>query len=234
VRGTPHDLAARTGDAVLVLDERGGLLKRWPIPESFRGRDYQFAETSGGEAMLCWRGPYDSLVPEVEYRIAWVSADRRCREASVTLPNARATTPPALVGLAFPSPLALGGYLASQRTGELLNEGLATTYPEALARALTEFRAALALALLVGCGLAVLCYRRQARYGAAGAERVLWPLFVLALGLPGWVGYRFGRSWPALEACPGCAAQVPRDRAGCARCEAEFPTPPLKGTEVFA
>jgi hypothetical protein len=27
---------------------------------------------------------------------------------------------------------------------------------------------------------------------------------------------------------------VPRDRGGCARCDAEFPPPLWKGTEVFA
>ncbi len=234
VRGTPHYLAVRTDDAVLVLDERGGLRKRWPVPASFRGRELHYAETSGGEALLCWNGPYDSLVPEVEYHLAWVSADGRCREAGVTLPNAGATKTPALAGAVFPSPLGLAGYLACERAGQLLNEGLSATYPDALARALTEFRSALLIAVLVGGGLAALCYRRQVRYGAGAAERVVWPLFVLALGLPGWVGYRFGRSWPVLEACPGCGARAPRDRGDCARCAAEFPPPALKGTEVFA
>ncbi|HZY85304.1 MAG TPA: hypothetical protein VFE78_10770 [Gemmataceae bacterium] len=233
-RGTPHYLAVRTDDAVLVLDERGSPLKRWPVPETMRDRDFNYAESRAGEAVLIWSGPFDPLVPQVEHRVAWVATDGRCREAGVSLPYPGARSLPVLEGVVFPSPLALGGYLASQRTGELLHAGLAATYPEALARALTEFRAALALALLVGCGLAVLCHRRQMRFGAGRTERVLWPLFVLALGLPGWVGYRFGRSWPVLEACPGCEARVPRDRAGCARCEAEFPPPPLKGTEVFA
>jgi hypothetical protein len=233
-RGTPHRLAVRTEDTVLVLDERGGLLKRCPVPASMRGRDFNYAETRAGEAVLYWGGPFDPLVPEVEHRIAWVAADGRSREAGVTLPYPGMRSAPALVSAVFPSPLALGGYLATQRTGELLHNGLSTTYPEALARALTEFRAALVIALLLACGLAALCYRRQARYGASTAERVLWPLFVLVLGLPGWVGYRFGRSWPVLEACPECDARVPRDRAGCVHCEAAFPPPPLKGTEVFA
>jgi hypothetical protein len=232
-RGTPHYLAVRTEDAVLVLDERGGPLKRWRVPASLREREFAYAETSGGEAVLTWHGPYDPSVAEVEYRIAWV-ADGRCREAGVSLPYPGVRSSPALAGVVFPSPLVLGGYLASMRTGELLHSGLSAAYPEALARAFTEFRSALGFALVVAFGLAALCYRRQVRYGAGTAERVLWPLFVLALGLPGWVGYRCGRSWPVLEACPECAARVPRDRAGCARCEAEFPPPPLKGTEVFA
>jgi hypothetical protein len=80
----------------------------------------------------------------------------------------------------------------------------------------------------------VLCYRRQVRYGMSRWERIVWPLFVLLLGLPGWVGYRFGRSWPVLETCPACGAGVPRDREDCTRRETAFPPPALKGTEGFA
>jgi hypothetical protein len=235
VRGTPHRLAARTDDAVLVLDERGGMLQRYPIPEALRGGDVTFAETSGGEALMYWNSPFDNLATEVEYRICRVAPDGRCREAGVTLPwPGPMRSLRVFGGVVVPAPLVLGGLVGIGRPRELLDEGLATTYPEALARALTEYGPGLAIAQLLAVVLAVLCYRRQVRYGASGAGHVVWPLFVLLLGLPGWVGYRFGRSWPALEACPACGAGVPRDREGCARCEAEFPRPALKGTEVFA
>jgi hypothetical protein len=62
----------------------------------------------------------------------------------------------------------------------------------------------------------------------------VWPLFVLAIGLPGWAGYRFGRPWPVLEPRPTCEDEVPRDRTDCAGCAAQFPRPLLEGTEVFA
>jgi hypothetical protein len=139
-----------------------------------------------------------------------------------------------LGGFVVPAPLVVGGFIGIGRPSDLINEDLEAAYPAALSRALTEFWPALLLAQLVAVGLSVLCYRRQARYGARGAERVVWPLFVLALGLPGWAGYRFGRSWPVLEPCPACEVEVPRDRAGCVRCAVEFPRPALKGTEVFA
>jgi hypothetical protein len=87
---------------------------------------------------------------------------------------------------------------------------------------------------VVAVGLAVLCYHRQLRYGERGWDRWLWLLFVLVLGLPGWIGYRFGRSWPVLEACPGCGTSARRDREACVHCEADFPRPALRGTEVFA
>jgi hypothetical protein len=72
------------------------------------------------------------------------------------------------------------------------------------------------------------------RYGASGPERIVWPSFVFVLGLPGWIGYRFGRAWPNLERCPSCRAIVPRDRIECAACQRDFPEPALQGTEVFA
>jgi hypothetical protein len=234
-RGTPYHLAVRTADSVLVFDEHGGGLEDYSIPEVLRGREFAFAGTGIGEAVMYWHSPFDSLASEVEYRICWVGSDGRSRTSAITLPHAGGMRSlPVTAGLVMPGPLVLGGYLGSLRTGELLHEGLAETYPKALARALAEFWPALVIAQALALGLAVPCYRRQVRYGAGGVERLVWPLFVLALGLPGWVGYRFGRSWPVLEACPACTADVPRDRAACARCAASFPRPALKGTEVFA
>jgi hypothetical protein len=139
-----------------------------------------------------------------------------------------------LGGVVVPAPVVLLGLVARERPAKLLELGLATTYGEALDRALLEFWPALLTAQLIALGFAALCYRRQVRYGANPGERVVWPLFVLLLGLPGWVGYRFGRSWPVLESCPACSNDVPQDRESCLRCEAEFPRPALKGTEVFA
>jgi hypothetical protein len=235
VRGTPFRPAVRTDDAVLVCNERGAVLSCYPVPEALRGRDLCFTETSTGEAVLCWNSPFDELAREVEYRIWWVAPDGRSREARTTLAWCGGLQPlQTWGGLVVPSPAVLGGYVGLRRSRQLLDERLAASYPAALGRALAEFGPALVTAQLLAAGLAVLCYRRQVRYGAGRAERVLWPLFVLVLGLPGWVGYRFGRSWPVLEACPACAGTVPRDREACKRCAAEFPPPALVGTEVFA
>jgi hypothetical protein len=235
LRGTPHRLAVRTDDVVRVLDEEGRELHRYPIPEILRGAGLTFGETTAGEALFCGGSPQDDLATEVDYRIFWVAPGGGARAAAVTLPWPGWMRPmQTLAGVVMPSPLVLAGFVAKSRTSSLLDGGLAATYPEALARALAEFRPALVLAQVLAAGLALLCYRRQVRYGARGAGWVVWPLFVLVLGLPGWVGYRFGRTWPVLEACPACGAGVPRDRGDCSRCAAEFPRPALRGTEVFA
>jgi hypothetical protein len=235
VHGTPTRLAARTDEAILVLDVRGELLRRYSIPEALREQTFFFSEATTGEAMLVVSTPLDELATEATYDVCWVSPDGSCRTASTTLPytgGLRNWT--AVAGIALPSPAVLLGFIETQRAEELLQEGLCASYPEALGRAAAEFWPSLAIAQVVAVGLAVLCYHRQLRYGERGWERWLWILFVLVLGLPGWIGYRFGRSWPVLEACPGCSTSARRDREVCVHCEADFPRPALRGTEVFA
>jgi hypothetical protein len=233
-RHLAYRLAARTDDAVLVLDVRGAVIKRYPIPGPLRAGDLRFAEATTGEAVMYWESPNSILVNHLEYLICWVSPDGRYREAETVLTCEAAFQPVALLGGLLPAPLALGGVVICACPPDLLEDGLAASYPEAVGLAVRKCWPALLTAQLVAAVFAALCYLRQRRYNASRAERVAWPLFVLALGLPGWLGYRFGRSWPALERCPGCGARAPQDREACGRCEAEFPRPALVGTEVFA
>jgi hypothetical protein len=234
-RGTPYRLAVRMDDVVLVLDERGQRLAHYPIPEDLRERGFAFAETSTGDAVMDWNSPYDALATAIDHRVYRVSPDGCSREAAVSLRWGGTLRPmQVLGGLVVPAPLVLGACVGLGRAAELVKEGLERTYPAAVRRALNEFWPALLLTQLMAGGLAVLCYRRLVRFGATGLERVVWPLFVLVLGLPGWAGFRFGRSWPVLETCPACDVDVPRDRVACVRCTAEFPRPALRGTEVFA
>jgi hypothetical protein len=235
VRGTPTHVAARTDADVLILDDRGGILKRYPVPDALRGRLFTFVETADGEGLMLTKGKMDPLAAKTEQSVFWVKPDGRFRVSEVTLPRSRhGINMPVAGGVVTPSPVALAGTVAAFGAWELQVGGFEGSYPEALRYSLRIYWRSLVIAQLVAIALAVLCYRRQLRYGATPAERVLWPLFVLALGLPGYVGYRFGRSWPVLETCSGCNALVPRDRDACARCAAEFPAPALLGTEVFA
>jgi hypothetical protein len=171
---------------------------------------------------------------EIEHHIFRVDAAGRYQQAAITLPWFGWKKLIPWAGLVIPSPLGLAGTVAYVRPSMLLEDDISASYPEALGQALTEFWPALAISQLVAFSFAVLCYRRQVRYGASRRERIVWSLFVLLLGLPGWIGYRFGRSWPVLESCPKCDSTVPRDRENCLRCTDDFPRPALKGTEVFA
>lgn len=233
MRGTLFRLGVRTDDAALVMEEGGEILRRYPIPQSARERELFVAETSTGEAVMFWKNDPDSSTAKAEHRIYWQTPNSRCREASVFLTGHGEVPPRSSYGMVMPSPLLLGGYIACFRVPGLLEQAN-LTYSEALGRVLIHFWAAFATAQLFAFTLAMFCYRRQVRYGASRTERIIWPVFVLLFGLPGWIGFRFGRSWPVLEACPDCGVAVPRDRESCLRCTNDFPRPALRGTEVFA
>jgi hypothetical protein len=230
-----HRLAARTDDEVLVLDENGRLLRRYPIPQALREKEFLFGETSAGEALMCWSSAGDFLARQIEHLIFWVRPDGHERSVSFTLPyHAPMRSMRASAAAVVPSPLALDVSICILLSAAACDSGEAATFPEALSLVLAEFWPALVIAQVFSAFLAVLCLRRQMRYGATKGEHVIWPLFVLVLGLPGWIGYRLGRVWPKLEACPECGVAVPLDREGCALCDAAFTRPALRGMEVFA
>lgn len=227
-------LAGRTDEAILVFDMHGNEQQRYPIPAELRERPITFGETSAGEAVMYLSSERTLMDTEAVYRLFWVRPDGRSRAAEVTLPHDSGLRSLRYFAAALaPSPLALE-VTGVVRSRDLQEEGLTPTLFAAIGRTWREFWPALAIAQMIALSLAVLCYRRQVRYGTRRVERIVWPLFVLVLGLPGWIGYRFGRSWPALETCAECGAVVPRDRASCIRCEVDFARPALQGTEVFA
>lgn len=223
-------LVARSDDAVRVLDAAGKELAHYPIPEMLRGGDLGFVETgAGGALMVDYTG---RAGPENEITVARVFAvrpDGAARWQDVQLARASSAAEWRTWqagGVLVPSPVLYGLVLAGR---VLERSGGAVVW-----RVLAESWLPLGTALAAGVVLAVPCWRRQGRYGAVGAARWGWPVFVLLLGLPGWVGYRYGRRWPVLARCPMCGQEAPRDREECVRCRAEFPGPALRGTEVFA
>src|SRR6185312_4951715 len=111
-----HRLAARTDDSVIVLDERGRELRRYPIPETLGGKTFTFAETSAGEALMFWNSPEDMLTTEVEHRICWASPNGRIRETDLTLPYADPMRSlRTLVAAVVPSPLVLDVVLTVEK-----------------------------------------------------------------------------------------------------------------------
>ncbi len=227
-------LLARTRDAVLFLDRQGKELRRHSIPVALRDQYLHFAETDNKEAIMYATNPRQ-LPSQVDHQIYWVGQDANARHASVTLPTIQDDWRLArLAWAAAPTPAGMAFLVATDAWSTKLERGLAKTYPEALARSLSAYWFSLLNASCVSAAFAVLCYRRQVRYGAKGAERILWPLFILVFGLPGWIGYRLGRSWPLLETCPECHTPVARDQDDCPSCAAGFPKPAFLGTEVFA
>ena len=229
-------LALRTDAEVLLYemsDERSRLLNRYPIPDDLRGKGIQFVRTDSNEAVMYWENS-DTLATATDYQLYWVTPDGSQRQAAITLQGPSMRPLRTVAAAIVPAPVVLAPGVAIWRSEDLVNLGRANSRLDVLWPAVADFWPALAITQALAAGLALLCYRREVRFRANAAERLLWPLFVLAFGLPGWIGYRYGRSWPMLESCPACSRNVPHDRGFCACCEAEFPPPELKGTEVFA
>jgi hypothetical protein len=231
-----HVLLARTADEVIQLNVHNDIVNRVSIPQELRNWTFNWGETSKHEFIA-----YTAVsVPETtatHIHYYWIDRDGTVTEqAEFTLAGYNPVYSSAqriLPGALMPAPVGAVGFVGVYWPLMLLDTGQASA-AQAWPRALEEFWPSVLLTLLVAGTLAGMCYCRQSRYRAGRAERLLWPLFVFALGVPGWIGYRFGRSWPVLEKCPSCGRPVPQDRPACAVCQAEFPLPPLKGTEVFA
>lgn len=231
-----HRLVVRLEDEIQTRDSNNQVLKRFRIPEELRSKSLAYCETSRGEAILYTTSLPDVLDADIRYRIYWIDpAGRITRQAEPALRYRNSPQALRVVGgVLLPVPLLMDLGVGLARPFGLVLEGYETNWGAALTRALVEFWPSLLIAQLVGAVLAWRCYRRQVLYAAGGKERWLWPTFVFLFGLPGWIGYRYSRSWPMLERCAECGAVVPQDRTHCAACQADFPLPALKGTEVFA
>lgn len=229
---TPSSFAARTDSVVLLLDENCRVLARFPIPDALKDKTVIIGHASLGEILMLEKDEaYDSR--QRTWRLYWVKPDGTFRDKAVTV-NENTTPGMWAMGLVSPSPVVCTGCAFAVLPLVALRHGQADAFGEALESSIKKCLPWFAVAGVISLVFAILCYRRQVRYGASKSERVVWTIFVLLLGLPGWIGYRFGRSWPVLEACEQCGAPAPRDRERCFRCESEFPAPALKGTEVFA
>jgi hypothetical protein len=225
-------LVVLTDDAVLKLDRENRIVRRFPLPADLREASFAWVETTPGTIVTLAGSDLDERTGKGLWQVSWFDDSGRLLRRDETWvqrpPHAdlrillAAMLSPAVANWHFIDPLHMHYYPTWTQYLNALGRGLAAGWPVVL---LVHFVAGV---------LAWLAYRRLVRYGASRAERVVCPVFVLVLGLPGWLGFRFARSWPVLEACPNCAVVVPRDRVPCAVCGADFPSPALRGTEVFA
>jgi len=228
-------LAARTEDAVILMNNRNEVLRKFPLPAELREQDFVWDVTVTGTP-LAWTTRTDKWeTGSTEYQVYWLdAAGHVTRRQEITLRGQSSAHMRYFAGMFVPAPVILGPLVGAIMPLEFIAYGESATMPEACALALDRLWPSLLLAFVAGGWLSWRCYLRQVRYGAGRGERIVWPIFVFAFGLFGWIGYRCHRSWPALAPCPTCNAFVPRDRVECAACRAQFPLPALKGTEVFA
>ncbi|NOX56889.1 MAG: hypothetical protein GXP27_21100 [Planctomycetes bacterium] len=228
-------LAVRCVDRVVFLGPEGQPMKTVPLPKPCqRAEEMNIRCLPAGGVIVDAAWP-DRSTGLVRHELYWMQEGGEVvRNETAVL---RRFAPPRPLFLAaglcasLPVPAFLAGWVTVLDPLNYLGSG-ETGYRAALARSLSYFWPGLAVVVAVSAWLAGLAYRRQNRY-AAGSPW-LWAVFVFLLGLPGFVGYRFGRHWPTLETCPECQRSVPRDRLTCTACNQTFHAPAPTGTEIFA
>jgi hypothetical protein len=214
----------RLNDAIRDVEGRS-----FPIPDAIRDQNISVVGTLSDEVILAAR---NSLVSETE--LYWIDGQEKVtrHETFPRPPRFDSGGMEWISVLIVPMPVLLAIMLFVAAPLSLLSQNEAVDFPTALAQTLPDVWLPFLIVCLVSIVAAAAVYRRHRRFSEQGA--VGWAVFVLLLGLPGWIGYRLHRGWPHRAACANCGAVVPRDRAACLACDADFPPPVHKGIEVFA
>ena len=220
----------RTPTQVVGVDFKGRQRAAWTIPDDLRSQDFAWYELADGTAVIAERG-FDATDSWTEYH--WVDEQGTVRSEKVSLgPPSPAYEKYWVAAAVVPQTFIMTFISCLIEPWQAVERAYQPDFPTALAQSITNGWTAMLAVYVLSLGLAVLAYRRQARFALPGP--VAWALFVFLFGLPGWMAYRWHRHWPVLEACSECRQPAPRDRETCAACGQLFAPPPLVGTEIFA
>ncbi len=223
-------VAARSADRLWIIDPLTNQSHDLPIPDGFRDLPH-LRVFSFDDQILLKIEPSQRVHPT---RLVWLSRDGRVlQERSVSLRSdvyrPQRSDWAHVAMLPVPIALALNSFLG--RPLDQLRDGTAATYGQALTASWHRYRGPFVAVSLLSIVLAVWCFWRHKRYAQPGAW--VWCVFVLLLGVPSLIGYLLHRRWPIRETCPTCGRRAVVDRETCQHCSAPFPSPPLKGLEVF-
>jgi hypothetical protein len=230
----PRSLAIRTADSLVLVDPASGEHRSVPLPSEFQDSMLAGCELPDGQLSLLAFGGISIRQAEAALRLD-PQGQIVQRQAVHLTPYTGEMLGEASMGwfslLAGPFPAGQGP-LVFLMPLDLVQTGKAESYADAFLPNLRRAWPALLGALIIGAVSAAAAYRRQRRFGLPGA--IGWAVFAFLFGLPGWIAYRWHRTWPVLAECPACDQPAPRDREACTECGAAFPPPELKGLEVFA
>jgi len=229
---TPQHLFVRQTESVIVVNPSDGNFVTYPLPADLRQAMIAAYALADGRLLLLGAKTQGDHVQEV----LWVNTDGGdIKRQQVRLANQTRSLSVAAMGwfsaASAPFPLA-SALSAGFASWGMVQQGETETYSAAASKWLTEAWPSMLVVLGIGIAAAVAAYLRQRRFGLPQA--IPWAIFAFLFGVPGWLAYRFHRTWPVLEECPACRQASPRDREACTECGADFPPPPLKGIEVFA
>lgn len=229
-------LAVRSTESLTVVDPKSGEHSAIPMPSPLQDKSCAVFQRADGSIVL-YSVPHQGDGGIQVHDVVWLNADGVVRrEQQVQIAGAYSVlSSPGIVGwtVAIAAPMPLANLLMTLGvSAERWSTREFDTYSAAFSATLGDFWPG-TLALVVGSlALAVSAYRRQRHYALPYAG--LWAVFVFLLGVPGYLAYRFHRTWPVLEDCPRCGESAPRDRDRCSDCGATFPPPELKGLEIYA
>jgi hypothetical protein len=223
----------REPESLVVVNLHDGEQVRYPLPVDLREKNISSAVLPSGELLIIAHGSWR----DTDYKLVWLKTSGEVVKQQTVRLKSRYPEPSwTWLGwqsaLIFPLPIVNAAYTTVWAPLGSIQEEKSDDYREALTLVLQKTWPSVLAVLAIGCAAAVLAYRRQKRFGLPHAGA--WAAFVFLLGIPGWLAYRFHRTWPVLEDCPSCRQASPRDRTTCLDCGASFPPPPLKGIEVFA
>jgi hypothetical protein len=230
---TPLDGVVREPESLVVINQQSGEQKRFSLPPVVRDKTLSVTLLPSGQLLLLAQRDWRDNDPT----IMWLDASGEItKQQSVHLQPRYQSPSWAWTGwqyaLAAPLPLASAVYALVIGPFSVMEQDEADNYSQGVALILRHTFPSLLAILVLGIVAAVGAYRRQRRFGLPNAG--VWAAFAFVLGLPGWLAYRYHRTWPVLEECPACRQPAPRDRESCLDCGTAFPPPPLKGIEVFA
>jgi hypothetical protein len=233
---TPLIGLLRQPDSFLIVEPRTGKATTFPLPPSLRRQTLSASLLPDGNLLVFgtdWRN-------QAEYEVAWLNSGADAgkepiKQQQVRLASWSSQPSWAVLGwqaaVVAPLPLAHVFFMTGAPVS-MVSMHEADTYAAALASLLAETWLSTLVVLAIGVVCAAAAFRRQQRYGLPHVAA--WAVFAFVFGIPGWLAYRYHRTWPVLEDCPSCGEPAPRNREGCLDCGAAFPPPPLKGIEVFA
>lgn len=218
-------ILVRTKDRIHALDHNNKVTRVVTIPtEIARTTAAQWYELKSGEALLVF-------TPASVYRIAADGTIREHFDVALQHGTTGPGEPNRADGLAFampePSLLLVADLILA---GVLQESSDPAAFQSRLARSAPSWIAVFALS----CALAVMAWRRSRAYGRSKQEQSMWAVFVLLFGPAAYGGMLLYRRWPIWQPCPHCHEPAPRDRPECVMCQAPFPEPALRGTEIFA
>ena len=223
----------RLPDRVLVLGLDGKEIESYALPAELPNVGLSWLLFPGSEAVVEY---HKNVEDTKDTELLWLDTTGKiARQIHVDLRGRSGhpgTLESAAVPVAMPVPGLVLGFLISVPWAVDERSWDSLSYFAALSKALHDVWPIFVISPLIGIVMAILCFRRQRKYGLPWTG--LWTGLALVFGWPFYLGYLAHRVWPARLPCPHCGKLAPRDRPACFACGREFPEPAMKGTEVFA